>query len=266
MLLPRTRHGYLRKARLRDNDRIPIAHRYFRHELFALVFLQVLLICYQELCRGIQRPELVRHLLHEMVRHHDHGLLCKSVLPQLHCRRRHRKALAAPDDVVQKRTVPRSRDARHRILLVRAELDCRVHAGEFQIAPVIAWQSNLIEQTVVRFFQIFPALRIGVYPVRERFFDFILLFPRRYRFRLIEYLLFPSVLQYRIVNGRRALVQTVLKQTERVCPARAVFLRCVHARVLADVFRTLNLPRTVERIVAYLQAVLIKPINIQQLH
>ena len=104
-------------------------------ELLALVFFQVLLIRYQKFCRGIQRPKLVRHLLHEVVRNYDHWLFRQTVLPQFHRGRCHRKTLAAPDDVVQKRTVPRSRDARYRVLLMRAKLDCRVHAGEFQETP-----------------------------------------------------------------------------------------------------------------------------------
>ena len=151
--------------------------------------------------------------------------------------------------MVQQSAVPRTRDPRHRVLLMRAKLDRRVHAGKFQIAPVIARQAYLIEQPVIRLFQVRPPVRIGIDPIGKRFLYLVLLLPCRDRFAFIEYALFLPVLLYRIVNLRRALIQTILEQTKRIRPIRAIRFRRKITRIPAHRFRALYLPRTVKFVI-----------------
>ena len=95
--------------------------------------------------------------------------------------------------MVQKRISARD-NAVYRVFLVRAQFDSRVHFGEFQIAPVVFRQSDLVEQSVVDRFQLIAPTGTCEYPILERFLDFVLFLSRRYRFRLIEYALFSAVL------------------------------------------------------------------------
>ena len=201
-----------------------------------------------------------------MIRHDDHRLLCQTVLSEFHCGCRHRIALAAAHDVMQKRAVARTRDTRHGVFLVRSKFDRRVHAGEFEETSVIARQAYLIEQAVVRLFQVLAPVRIGVDPIGKRFLDFVLLFSRRNRFALIEHTLFLSVLFHRVEDLRRPLIQTVLEQTECVCPVRAVSFRRAVARVIADVIRAFHLPRAVKGVVTNVQPVRIIAVDTQYLH
>ena len=95
--------------------------------------------------------------------------------------------------MVQKRISARD-NAVHRVFLVRAQFDSRVHLGEFQITAVVFRQSDLVEQSVVDRFQLVAPNGTCKYPILERFLDFVLFLSRRYRFRLIEYALFSAVL------------------------------------------------------------------------
>ena len=104
--------------------------------------------------------------------------------------------------MVQQRAAVARDDTMHRVLLVRFQLNCRIHAGEFEIASVIARQTRAIEQSVVRRLQFFPAFGRFEDPRDKRLFDLVLFFSCCDRFRLIDDSLFLSVLLYRIVYSR----------------------------------------------------------------
>ena len=80
-----------------------------------------------------------------VVRASDHCLFAKTQLSHFHNRRNDRECLARAYNVMQKRTAIARDNAVYRVLLVWFKLYCRVHFGEFEIAPVVARKPRSVE-------------------------------------------------------------------------------------------------------------------------
>ena len=124
------------------------------------------------------------------------------------------------------------------VLLVRTQFYRRVHFRKPQITSVVLRQADLIEQSVVDCFKFVTPLRIFEYPIFERFDDFILLFPCRDRFGVVQHTFFSAVrVQNRIVNLCGALIQTIFKQSVSVRTFGAVYARYVHRAEVSHIPR-----------------------------
>ena len=138
----------------------------------------------------------------------------------------------------------------YRVFLVRAKFDCGIHFGKTQVTSVVLWQANLIEQSVVDCFKFVAPLRIFEYPILERFHDFILLFPCRNRFGIVQYPLFSTVcVQNSIVNLRRTLIQAILEQSVCVRSACSVNFIYVYRIITTRISCSVDTPTTVVLVV-----------------
>ena len=106
-----------------------------------------------------------------------------------------------------------------------------VHFGEFKIAAVVARQAHPVEQPVICTLQFLSAVGVFEDPFRERFFDPVLLFPRRDRFRLIDDALFLAVLFDRVINRGCTKIHGINKQPVCGRSLGAEHLRLLHSRV-----------------------------------
>ena len=220
-----------------------------------MVFVQIVFRGNQEFRRRVKKPKRVRPLLHQVIRHGDHRLFRQTVLTKLHRRRADRIRFAASYNVVQKR-VSACNNSVYRVFLVRAKFDCGIHFGKTQVTSVVLRQANLIEQSVVDCFKFVAPLRIFEYPILKRFDDFILLFPCRNRFGIIQHSFFSAVcVQNRIVNLRRTLIQTVLEQAVCVRSACSENFIYVYRIITARISCPVNTPTAVVFVVVKFYAV-----------
>ena len=121
---------------------------------------------------------------------------------------------------------------------MRAKFYRRVHFGKPQVTSVIFRQTNLVEQSVVDSFKLVAPNRITKYPILERFHDFVLLFPCRNRFGVVQHTFFSAVrVQNRIVNLCGSLIQTIFKQSVSVRTFGAVYARYVHRAEVSHIPR-----------------------------
>ena len=200
-----------------------------------------------------------------MIRHRDHCLFTEPQLPHLHDRSDDRECLARTDHMVQKRAAVARDNAMHRVFLVRFQLNCRIHAGEFEITSVITRQARAIEQSVVRRFQFFAAFGRFEDPCNKRLFDLVLFFPRRDRLRLIDDSLFLSIFLDGVIDRRCPTVHCVHKQPVCGCALGAVHLGLVHLRGIAHVRRLIQPPGRIVRVIEQLHVTLMIPAHPDEL-
>ena len=151
-----------------DDDGVPVARCRLRQKFAPVLALKVLLRRRQDVGARIEPVEVGRPLLHQVVRHGDHGLLGKAGAAQLHGGRNYRVRLAGAHHMVIQRgsILHRARDG---VALVAAELDdfIRHLAGERHAVTVVHARDVVVVGVVVGAHQNLGTVAIGKQPVLE---------------------------------------------------------------------------------------------------
>ena len=140
----------------------------------------------------------------------------------LHGGRRHFVCLPGPHAVREKRVFA-VQDMSHGVELVWPQRDLRVHSGKCEVAAVVLARPGGVEQRVVFFTEVGPALRIFPDPVVERLLDCLLFLLRQGGFFLVQDLvLFPVRIFHLVEDPDGFQVECVLHDFVSVGTAGAV--------------------------------------------
>ncbi len=187
-------HGYGNAFELAvpDDDRIVVAGGNAGAELFAILRLEVLFRCGQNIGGRIQPQKLRCPLLRQVVGNHKHGLVAQSQPLGFHRGGDHFKGLACAHFVCQQR-IAAVKNMRHGVQLVFSQMDFRVHAAETDVAAIVfAWTIE-IEQLVIASNQRSPPIRVFPNPFGESVLDGLLLLLCKRRFLGVENALLLAV-------------------------------------------------------------------------
>ena len=142
-----------------NDDRIVVAGGNASAELFAILRLEVLFRCGQNISGRIQPQKLRCPLLRQVVGNHKHGLVAQSQPLGFHRGGDHFKGLACAHFVCQQR-IAAVKNMRHGVQLVFSQMDFRVHAAETDVAAIVFARAIGIEQLVIMDNQRSPPIRV----------------------------------------------------------------------------------------------------------
>ena len=160
--------------RVSDNDGIIVAGGDAGAELLAVVLLEVLFGCHQDIGRRVQPQELRSPLFGQVVRDHEKGFLAQPQALGLHRGGHHLKGLARAHLMGQQRiaAVQHMGDG---VFLMLPQGDGRVHAAKDDMAAVILAGAGAVHFFIVLADQCLPPLRVLPNPVLKCLPDGLLL-------------------------------------------------------------------------------------------
>ena len=148
LLLPLHGHGDLLELAVADDDGVIVAGGDPCTEALAVLGLEVLSGCHQNIGRGIELQILGRPLFCQMVGDHEQALMAQAKTLAFLGSGNHFVGLAGSNDMRQKR-IASVEDVGNGINLMGPKSDFRVHADEAQMAAVIFPRANGVEPLVV---------------------------------------------------------------------------------------------------------------------
>ena len=182
----------------------------FGTEPFPVAGLKIFFCGDKNVCGGIEAQELGGPLFHQMVGDGKEGLAAQAKPLALHGGGHHLKGLARAHLMGQKGVFP-IENVGNRVALVLPQGDLRVHAGKYDVLPIVLAGPNGVESVIVGAYQLLAALGVLPNPVLESVFEGLLLLLGQGGLLLVENTALRVAVPDGIVNADIPQVQGVLQ-------------------------------------------------------
>ena len=182
----------------------------FGTEPFPVAGLKILFCGDKNVCGGIEAQELGGPLFHQMVGDGKEGLAAQAKPLALHGGGHHLKGLARAHLMGQKGVLS-VENVGNRVALVLPQGDFRVHAGKYDVLPIVLTGPNGVEAVIVGTDQLLTALGVLPNPVLESVLEGLLLLLGQGGLLLVEHPALRVAVPDGIVNADIPQVQGVLQ-------------------------------------------------------